>query len=132
MGGLCTIPAKLDAEHTEDGVKPIAVTDNKCTIACIYRGKLMFQLYEIKEQETFKKKDTVHLRRELIANGVNNFDFTPGRDSVNRLKLVGEEKVTHLKIYMTVHGEEFVANVKLLDNVSELVSVPKYSDMPIF
>ena len=49
MGGLCTIPANLDAEHKEDSVKPLAITDNKCQLVCLYRGKLMFQIYEIRE-----------------------------------------------------------------------------------
>ena len=37
----------------------------------------MFQIYELRDQETFHKKDTIHLRREVIANGINDFDFTP-------------------------------------------------------
>jgi len=85
-------------------VKPLATVDNKCTLTCVYRGKLMFQLYELRDQESFRKKDTFHLRRELIANGCNDFDFTTGRDSVNQLRFVGGDNPTHLKVYMTVHG----------------------------
>lgn len=76
LGGVLTIPANIDAEYKEEGVKPIAAIDNKCELVCIYRGKLMFQIYELREQESFRKKDNVHLRKELIANGFNDFNFT--------------------------------------------------------
>lgn len=128
IGAQCTIPAKLDEEHIEESAKPIAVVDNKCTMVAIYRGKMMFQIYEIRDMETFRKKDTIHLRKELITAGVNDFDFTPSRDSVNSLRFVGGDDATHLKIYMTVRGEEYMSTVKLNDMRSDLVQQPKYAD----
>ena len=72
--------------------------NNKCTLAAIYRGKLLFHIYEIIDQETFKKKDMINLRREVIANGVDNFGFQPGRDVVKQIKFLGGDSPTHLRI----------------------------------
>lgn len=44
------------------------------------------------------------------------------------LRFVGGDNPTHLKIFMTVHGENMVATVKLSDSVSDLKSLPLYSD----
>ena len=132
LGCVITIPATLDEEHKEERVLPMAVVNNKCTIAAIYRGKLMFQIYELREQETFRKKETINLRRELIANGVNNFDFTPSRDTIRKIRLIGGDSCTHLRIYITLNGEDMVSNVNLSDSVSDLAPYTAYSDEPIF
>ena len=53
----------------------------------------------------------INLRREIIANGINDFNFTPQRDSVREIKFLGGDQETHLRIYMVVDGVEFISDV---------------------
>ena len=46
----------------------------------------------------------INLRREVIANGIDNFGFSPGRDIVKEIKFVGGDEPTHLRIFMLVDG----------------------------
>lgn len=114
MGQVIVIPGNLDNEHKEESVPPKAAIDNACQLVATYRGKLHFQIYELKGNDDYKKKDTINLRREIIANGINDFNFTPQRDSVTRIKFIeaGEdEEPTHLRIYMIVDGRDFYSDV---------------------
>ena len=111
----------------------MAAVDNMCKNAIIYRGKCKFHVYEISDQENFRKKDTIDLRRELIAVGINDFDFTPGRDVIQRIRFIGGDNPTHFKIYMQMHGNEyFTSTVKLADGVSDWKQQSRYDDEPIF
>ena len=92
----------------------------------------MFTIYEIINKDDFRKKDSVNLKRELQANGVNNFDFVMGRDSVHRIKIVGGDRPTHLRVYLTVNGKDKIANIKLTDGVADLAELVPYKDEPIF
>lgn len=47
IGCKITIPGALDEEQKEDKVLPLATVNNKCTLVALYRGKLMFSIYEI-------------------------------------------------------------------------------------
>ncbi len=133
MGNVLVIPGNLDNEHKEDSVVPKATIDNTCKYVATYRGKLHFQIYELKGQEDFRKKDTINLRREIIACGINDFNFTPMRDSVTKMKFLGDEEPSHLRIYMVIDGQDYFSDVKLgeADNVATLKRVEKYFDMPI-
>jgi hypothetical protein len=53
-------------------------------------------------------QSVVNLRREIIANSINDFNFTPQRDRVTRLRFLGGEdhEPTHLRIYMVVDGKD--------------------------
>ena len=77
MGSYMVFPGSLDSEFTEESVNPVACCDNSATLVAIYKGKLHFQIYEIPNQEEYKKKDMINLRREVIANNINDFNFTP-------------------------------------------------------
>ena len=77
MGPACTIQTEPDDPHQEITVMPLATVDNQGSLLAIYRGKLHFQIMEIRGPTEATKKDTVNLRRELIANGTNDFNFTP-------------------------------------------------------
>ena len=132
LGGIINIPGNLEDEYKEEKVLPLACVNNHGTLAATYRGKLNFSIYELKDQETFLKKDTINLRREIIANGILDFPFTPGRDIVRKIKFIGGDQETHLRVYMIVNGKEFVSNVQLSDSVADLRQEDKYSDEPIF
>lgn len=119
LGVACSIPGNLEPDLVEEGVLPVAAINNKCTVVAIYRGKLNFVLYEINEQESFKKKDTINLRREIIANGYDEFNYTPGRDRVTEIRFIGGDSPSHLRVYMMIEDKSFVSDVKLVDNVSD-------------
>ena len=104
MGTVTVIPGSQDNEHKEDSVLPVATVDNNCSLVATYKGKLHFQIYKLGEGDNFKKQDTINLRREIIANGINDFNFTPQRDKVTKLCFLGEERSTHLRIFMVVDG----------------------------
>lgn len=83
--------------------------------------------------DEFRKKDTINLRREVIANGINDFNFTPQRDKVLRMRFMAdeEENTTHLRIYMHVNGEDSYSDVNLADHVSILRRISRHFDAPI-
>ena len=90
LGTIITIPGTMDDDNKQDGVHPLACVNNKGTLAAVYKGKLHFTIYDLKEKdETFKKKDVINLRREIIANGINDFNYTPQRDEVSRIRFMG-------------------------------------------
>ena len=53
-----------------------------------------------------------------MANGVIDFDYTPQRDSVQKIKFLGREKATHLRVYLTVNGQKHVSDINLSDGVA--------------
>ena len=57
----------------------------------------------------------INLRREIIANGINDFNYTPGRDKVREIKFLYDEAgvETHLRVYMIVDGTNFISDVRL-------------------
>ncbi len=55
------------------------------------------------------------------------------RDSVTKMKFLGDDEPSHLRIYMIIDGQDYFSDVKLgeADNVATLKRVEKYFDMPI-
>ena len=80
VSSYLVIPGTSDSEYKENGVKALACCDNKASTVAIYRGKLQFSIYTVTGQDEFSKKDTINLKRELIAAGISNFNFNPQRD----------------------------------------------------
>ena len=113
LGNIVSIPGDLVNEFKEDNVAPLACVNNKGTLVVTYRGKLHFHVYELKgvDHETYKKKESINLRREIVANGNPDFPFTPNRDLVRRIKFDGGEEGTHLRIYMVVDGKDFISDI---------------------
>lgn len=72
------------------------------------------------------------MRREIMANGVMDFNFTPGRDSVTKIKFLGGDEDTHLRVYLTVEGKTYISDIKLSDSVATLKPHDRYYDQPIF
>ena len=136
MGTHCVIPGNLDSDTTEETVAPVATVSDNGGLVALYRGKLHFQIYQIPNAEEYKKQDTINLRREIIANGVSTFNFTPQRDRVTKMKFYGnatpEDEPTHLRIYMHVDGNDQISDVQLSDHVSTLRVQKLYYDAPIF
>lgn len=140
IGIIVTIPGNIEDEHKEEKVHPLVCVNNHGTLAVTYRGKLHFHVYNLiakgdegnvagqkkAEADSFVKKESINLRREIIANGVNDFNFTPVRDQVSKIKLIGGDEATHLRIYMQVDGREFVSDVQLSDSVAHLRQEDKY------
>ena len=78
----------------------------------------------------------INLRREVIANSINDFNFTPQRDKVLRMRFLHDEEeghATHLRIFMNVDGEDAYSDVKLAegDHVATLERTSRYFDAPI-
>ena len=68
----------------------------------------------------------VNLRREIIANGINDFNYTPQRDEVTKIKFLGGDNVNYLRIYMKVDGQPMISDVQMSDSVANLKSLPLY------
>ena len=133
MGTHCVIPGTEDADVIEDNVAPVATVSDSCSLVAIYRGKLHFKIYSIPQAESFQKKDTINLRREIIANGISTFNFTPQRDKVTKMKFLGDgDEPTHLRIFMVIDGTDQISDVQLSDHVATLSSQRAYFDAPIF
>lgn len=128
LGCIITMPGDLDKQSVEEKVLPRATINNKGTLLVSYVGKLHLHLYEIKDHESYQKKDTINLRREIIANGVVDFNYTPGRDSVRSFRFLGGDNETHLRVYMVIDGEDFISDVQLSDGVSSLKKLARYQD----
>ena len=131
VGAIVSIPGNLEDEHREEKVPPLAIVNNKGTLVVTYRGKLQFHVYELKDQDSYQKKDSINLRREIIANGINDFNYTPQRDAVREIKFLGGNDETHLRVYMKVDGVDFISDVQLSDSVADLRQRDRYSDQPI-
>jgi len=54
------------------------------------------------------------------------------RDSVRSFKFLGGDEDTHLRVYLTVDGVDFISDIQLSDSVATLKKVAKYQDEPIF
>ena len=75
----------------------------------------------------------MNLRREIIANGISTFNFTPQRDKVTRMKFIGDqEEPTVLRIFMLIDGNDQISDVQLSDHVANLNNQKRYFDAPIF
>lgn len=79
IGVRVKIPGNLEDEFKEDKVAPVACVNNKGTLVVTYRGKLTFHIYKCKTEDDYQKDEngTINLRREIIANGINDFNYTP-------------------------------------------------------
>ena len=52
---------------------------------------------------------------------------------MQRIRFIGGDNPTHIKIYMHMHGNEyFVSTVRLDDGVADLRQQSRYDDEPIF
>lgn len=76
MTSYVVVPGNLDSEYSEDGVNALACCDNKAQLIAIYKGKLHFSIYDVPNPEEHKKRDTINLRRELVAAGISSFNFS--------------------------------------------------------
>ena len=88
IGGIVSIPGSEEDESKADKVVPLACVNNTGTLVASYRGKLHFHIYQLKDQETYLRKDTINLRKEIIANGNSDFPYTPQRDSVRKIRFI--------------------------------------------
>lgn len=135
LANTCSIPASAELDKTDENASPVAAVDSRGRVLAVYRGRLMITIYDLNESsEQFKRRDAVNLRREIIANGGQEFGFTPSRDKVTEIKLVADAdgNVTHMKVFMKVAQDFFMATVDLADNVTELRQIEQYADNPIF
>lgn len=79
IGVRVRIPGNLEDEFKEDKVAPVACVNNSGTLVVTYRGKLTFHMYKCKTEDDYQKDENgmINLRREIIANGINDFNYTP-------------------------------------------------------
>lgn len=132
MGSFLTIPQKDAADKDDEVSKPLCCIDNSGEIIIIYRGGLEFNIYIIHDRNSYSKKDTINLRKEILANGHEGmFEFAATRDSVDDVTFLGENP-THFRVYLTVQGVHFFATVNIADGVTELVKAERFNDQSIF
>ena len=132
MGSFLTVPQKDVSDKDDDISKPLAAVDNEGALVIIYRGGLEFNLYTVHDRSEFSKKDTINLRKEIMANGHEGmFEFAASRDSVDDVAFLGDNP-THFRVYLTVQGVHFFATVNIADGVTELTKAERFSDQTIF
>lgn len=132
MSKVIEIPGSTNDENREQNVATLATINRQCTMAAIYRGKLQFNLYELRDHERFQKREAIDLVSVLNRSRVVGFKFVPQRDQVYKLKFLGGDEPTHLRIYMTINGEKFIADARLNQTESTFSKFQDYSDEPIF
>ena len=54
-------------------MKTLAALNRTCSAAAIYRGKLQFNLYELRDEVSFQKKQTIDLVSLLNKSRVEGF-----------------------------------------------------------
>ena len=91
VSSYVVIPGNVDSEYTENGVNALACCDIKAETVAIYRGKLHFSLYTVTGEGEYNNKSTINLKRELVAAGVNDFNFAAQRDQVLRIRLICDD-----------------------------------------
>lgn len=102
MGSFLTVPQKDVSDKDDDISKPLAAIDNDGSVIIIYRGGLEFNLYTVHDRSEYSKKDTINLRKEILANGHEGmFEFAASRDSVDDVAFLGDNP-THFRVYLTV------------------------------
>ena len=128
MGSFMTVPQKDVSDKDDEVSRPLCAIDNLGENIIIYRGGLEFNLYQIHDRNEYSKKDTVNLRKEILANGhEGTFEFAASRDSVDDVAFLGDQP-THFRVYLTVQGVHFFATVNIADGVTELVKAERFSD----
>lgn len=53
---IIDIPGSTNDENREQNVNTLAAINRACSGAAIYRGKLQFNLYDLRDEESFQKK----------------------------------------------------------------------------
>ena len=81
---------------------------------------------------SFNKRDSLDLVSMLSASHVQGFEFVPQRDEVLKIKFIGGDRPSHLRVYMVIGGVNMVANAKLDHSHADLQHFESYSDEPIF
>ena len=132
LSKIIEIPGSTNDENREQNVQTLAAMNKACTAAAIYRGKLQFNLYELRDEDNYQKKQTIDLVSLLNKSRVEGFQFVPQRDQIYKLKFVGGDAPSHLRIYMIIGGEKFVANAALNNSEASFAPYQNYSDEPIF
>ena len=103
MGSFLTVPQKDVNDKDDEVSKPLCAIDNKAELVIIYRGGLEFNLYKIHDRSEYTKKDSINIRKEILANGHEGmFEFAASRDSVDDVLFVGGDDPTQFRVYMTV------------------------------
>lgn len=70
---IIDIPGSSNDENREQNVKTLAALNRTCSAAAIYRGKLQFNLYELRDEVSFQKKQTIDLVSLLNKSRVEGF-----------------------------------------------------------
>lgn len=69
------------------------------------RGSFSLEVYNVDaEGEKFDKKDTINLKREILANGNPGFDFKWLKDVVHDIRFYDEEDKS-IRVCFTCEGK---------------------------
>ena len=99
----------------------------------VMRGSFTLDVYIIDEEnEKFEKKDTINIKREILAGGNPGFNFVWRKDIVHDLKFF-DLKDNRFKVNFSKDNNFMSAIIELSDNVTQLTTGQyRYSEQGIF
>lgn len=97
------------------------------------RGSFTLDVYIIDEEnEKFEKKDTINIKREILAGGNPGFNFVWRKDIVHDIKFF-DLTDTRFKVNFSKDNNFMSAIIELSDNVTQLTTGQyRYSEQGIF
>ena len=132
MGNFLIIPHNKTEDKVDENIKPLVAVDNKGENVIIYRGKLMFNMYQIENRNEWKLKERFDVKKELPANNSDgSFEVQGNRDVVVDDVAFMEDQPILFRVYLTINGNHFFADVRK-DSVVELKRAERFSDQSIF
>ena len=134
MGCFCTSEAKKEGNLNDKVSKPLAAVRNDGQQFAVYRGKMFFHIYEIKdgdEERKTNKINSIDLDKEIKGFGKEDFEFDPSTDEVMDMAFVGPEEETHLRVYLMVQGTHYFADYDLKAQSATFEQASLYQDQSI-
>ena len=110
----------------EVNVAALATLDSKGTMVAVYRGKSQINLYELRDGSSFHKKNTFNLGQSV--NSPDFSDYDSQRDQIEKLRFIGGETPTHLRVYLRINGKAYISDVKLTSGAADFRAQERYQD----